>query len=74
MHRIDYKNKVINFNYNNLKFTVPHKNLKNRNFVLIPLKEILPDWKHPKSKENIDSLVEKLPQEDRKSILKIKNN
>ena len=71
---IDYENKVFEFNYNDLKFIVPHKNLQYRNFVLIPLKEILPNWKHPKSEENIDSLIQKLSEEDRKSILKVKNN
>tara|TARA_B100000586_G_scaffold244517_1_gene199490 strand:- start:480 stop:992 length:513 start_codon:yes stop_codon:yes gene_type:complete len=71
---IDYKNMVIDFNYNNFKFSVPHKKLKYRNFVLMPLKEILPAWIHPESKENIDCLVQKLPDEDRKSILKAKNN
>ena len=46
---IDFNNKVLNFKYNNLEFSVPHKSLTNRNFVLFPLREIAPDWKHPKS-------------------------
>ena len=45
-----------------------------RNFVLIPLKDILPNWIHPKTKEKISNLIEKLPEEDRKSILKVKKN
>ena len=71
---IDYKNKVFDFNFNELMFSVPHKNLKHRNFVLLPLNEILPDWKHPESNENVASLLNNLPEEDRKSILKIKKN
>ena len=71
---IDYKNKVIDFNFNKLKFSVPHKNLKHRNFVLFPLIEILPDWKHPESKENVATLLKNLPEEDRKSILMVKKN
>ena len=71
---IDYNNKIFNFKYKNLDLVVPHKLLTSRNFVLIPLHEILPNWKHPKNKEIISSLIEKLSDEDRKSILKIKKN
>ena len=45
-----------------------------RNFVLFPLKEILPNWKHPKTNENVTSLIQKLPEDDTNSILKIKKN
>ena len=69
---IDYKGQIIDFKYKDLNFKVPHVNLVYRNFVLIPLKEILPDWKHPKTKEPIDLIIEKLSQVDKKSILKIK--
>ena len=71
---VDYEKRVLDFVYNDLKFTVPHDKINERNFVLIPLKEIEPDWKHPKNDENIDSLIQKLPEVDIKSILKIKNN
>ena len=68
---IDFNNQVIDFKYKNLNFTVPHKELSYRNFVLFPLKEILPKWIHPKTKESIDMLINKLPREDKNSILKI---
>ena len=68
---LDYKNKVLEFKYNNLDFIVPHKELVNRNFVLFPLKEILPNWKHPKTDEDIEDLIKKLPNKEKKSILKI---
>ena len=71
---IDYEGKNINFKYKKLDFTVPHEKLDYRNFVLIPLEEILPNWIHPKSKEKISTLLKKLSAEDRKSILKIKKN
>ena len=45
-----------------------------RNFILFPLEEIFSTWKHPKTGEIICSLIQKLPNEDKKSILKIKNN
>jgi len=69
---LDYNGQVINFNYNSLVYTVPHKELSNRNFVLIPLRDISPDWKHPKTNESIDLLIDKLSIKDKKGILKIK--
>ena len=70
---IDNNNEVIKFVFNNDNFFSPHKNLSSRNFVLYPLREISPLWKHPVTNESIDSLISKLPNEDKKSILKIKN-
>ena len=69
---IDFNSQIIDFKYKNLNFHVPHVNLVYRNFVLIPLKEILPKWKHPKTREHIDSIIDKLSDIDKKSILKIK--
>mgnify|MGYP001357227593 CR=1 FL=1 len=68
---LDYNGQVIDFKYNNLDFTVPHKELSQRNFVLIPLREISPNWKHPKTNESIDLLIDKLSNKDKNSILKI---
>ena len=68
---IDYKQKNMNFKYENLDFVVPHEKLSNRNFVLFPLREILPEWKHPKTNDHIDILIDKLSNVDKKSILKI---
>jgi len=69
---IDYNRKNIEFTYNNLKFVVPHESLVSRNFVLFPLKEISSNWIHPKTNESIDTLIENLPDDDKKSILKVK--
>ena len=71
---IDYNNQVLDFKYKNLNLTVPHKKLIFRNFVLLPLQEISSEWKHPITKENISILIDKLSEEDKKSILKIKKN
>ena len=71
---IDYNNKEIKFKKNQFEFIVPHISLESRNFVLLPLKEILPNWKHPKSKESINTLIEKLPLDERNSILKVDKN
>ena len=51
----------------NSNFTIPHKELTFRNFVLYPLREIAPEWKHPKTKESINSLINKLPKDDKNS-------
>ena len=71
---IDYNSQILNFSYKNLNLIVPHKNLTSRNFVLIPLNEIEPNWKHPKTGQNISTLIQKLSDEDIKSILKVKKN
>ena len=71
---IDFNNSVFNFKYNNLEFSVPHKSLTKRNFVLLPLREIAPNWKHPESGDQIIDLIEKLSSDDKKSILKVKKS
>tara|TARA_B100000315_G_C14434795_1_gene521884 strand:+ start:424 stop:936 length:513 start_codon:yes stop_codon:yes gene_type:complete len=71
---IDYNGQIMNFSYKSLIFKVPHEKLIYRNFVLFPLQEIVPNWIHPKTKEKISNLIVKLPEEDRKSILKVKKN
>ena len=71
---IDYKGQILNLTYNNLKLTVPHKELSTRNFILFPLEEISPMWIHPKTKEIISVLLHRLSEEDKNSILKIDKN
>ena len=71
---IDFHSQIIDFKYKNLDFTVPHDKLVYRNFVLIPLKDIIPDWIHPKTKETIDFLIDRLSEMDKKSILKIRKS
>ena len=71
---IDYNSEILNLRYNNLEFTVPHKELTSRNFILFPLQEISPMWKHPKTKEIVSVLLQKLSEEDKNSILKIDEN
>ena len=71
---IDFNNQVLNFKYKNLNLAVPHKELTFRNFVLFPLQEITSQWKHPKTNENVGSLINELSKQDKKSILKIKKN
>ena len=69
---IDYNGKIVNFIYKGLIFRVPHEKLIYRNFVLFPLQEIASNWIHPKTKDSIDVLINKLSNKNKKSILKIK--
>ena len=71
---IDYNSQILNLKNNNLNLTLPHKELTSRNFVLFPLQEIFPEWKHPKTKEIINVLLQKLSKDDKNSILKIEEN
>ncbi len=71
---IDYNNQIIKFKYNDLDFIIPHEKLIYRNFVLFPMEEIYPQWKHPKTKEPISALIKSLSNEDKNSILKIKKS
>ena len=68
---IDYEQKIINFKYRDLDLIVPHERMHSRNFVLFPLIEIIPNWIHPQTKENISDIIKKLSNEDRKSVLKV---
>lgn len=44
---------------------VPHPRMQNRNFVLIPLRDVAPHWEHPKFKKNINQLIEESGDESR---------
>ena len=71
---IDYNSQILNLKFNNSELTLPHNELTKRNFVLFPLQEISPNWKHPKTKEFISDLLQKLSEDDKNSILKIDKN
>lgn len=42
--------------------TIPHENLHNRAFVLVPLAEIAPNFIHPVFKKSVQALLEALPE------------
>ena len=71
---IDYNSQILSFKYKDHNLTIPHTKLTFRNFVLFPLEEISKDWKHPKTKEIISDLLQKLSEDDKNSILKIDKN
>lgn len=40
---------------------VPHARLQDRAFVLLPLRDVAPDWRHPVTGASIDELIAALP-------------
>lgn len=49
--------------------TIPHPHLHERAFVLVPLQELIPDWKHPSLGKTIRELCQALPQTEEVSLL-----
>lgn len=47
----------------NEELKIPHPEITNRNFVLEPLNEILPDWKHPALDKSISQLLKECKDE-----------
>jgi 2-amino-4-hydroxy-6-hydroxymethyldihydropteridine diphosphokinase/dihydropteroate synthase len=45
--------------------TLPHRHIAERNFVLIPLSEILPDWEHPFLQQTAEQMLEALGDDAR---------
>ncbi len=46
---------------------LPHPRVRSRAFVLLPLQEIAPFWRHPESGERIAQLIARLPLADRQA-------
>jgi 2-amino-4-hydroxy-6-hydroxymethyldihydropteridine diphosphokinase len=40
---------------------LPHPRLQDRQFVLVPLLEVAPNWKHPVLRQSVEALLEKCP-------------
>lgn len=62
---IDYNNQI----YKDELVEIPHKFMQYRSFVLIPLKEIAPDFIHPMLNKNISDLIDEI--KDDLGIIKI---
>lgn len=43
---------------------IPHQEYKSRLFVLLPLKDVIPDWQDPVSAQHVDELIEQAPKLD----------
>ena len=67
---IDYKGQMLNLK----EVSIPHPRAHLRNFVLLPLQEICPDWLHPVYNKKIDFFIKKLSFKLRNEITRIKDS
>jgi 2-amino-4-hydroxy-6-hydroxymethyldihydropteridine diphosphokinase len=51
--------------------TLPHPRMAERAFVLLPLREIAPEWRHPVSGARIDSLIAALAPASLDSVVRL---
>jgi 2-amino-4-hydroxy-6-hydroxymethyldihydropteridine diphosphokinase len=56
---LDYGGEVID----EPSLTLPHPRLHQRAFVLMPLRDILPEWTHPKTGDDVTAMISALPAE-----------
>ena len=47
---------------------LPHPRLQDRAFVLVPMADVAPDWRHPVSGKTVREMLETLPQGDIASV------
>ena len=50
---------------------LPHPRLQERAFVLVPLADVAPDWRHPLSGQTVAGMVAALPEADRAAVVAI---
>lgn len=50
---------------------LPHPRLQDRAFVLIPMQELVPEWKHPVSGLTVSEMVNLLPESDRNEVIRL---
>lgn len=50
---------------------LPHPRVQDRAFVLVPLSEVLPDWKHPVSGLSVAEMLRNLPESDRNEVVRL---
>jgi len=49
---------------------LPHPRMAERAFVLIPLSDVAPEWRHPASGRSVGELIAALPQESRRAVVR----
>lgn len=48
---------------------LPHPRVQERAFVLVPLADVAPDWRHPVLNRTVTQMLEALPKADRDSVV-----
>ena len=54
------------------QLVLPHPRLQDRAFVLVPLADVAPDWRHPVLGQTVLQMLAALPQSDRDAIVTLK--
>ena len=50
---------------------LPHPRMAQRAFVLIPLSDVAPDWRHPLTELSVAELIAALPEESRAAVVRL---
>ncbi len=51
---------------------LPHPRLQDRAFVLVPLLEIVPEWRHPVTGLNVEQMLDSLPVDERAAVRRLR--
>ena len=68
---ISFNNQVLSIKKNNKKLVIPHKHYKNREFVILPLEEIAPNWIDPQTNYSISQIKSVLEKSKLDNIRKL---
>jgi 2-amino-4-hydroxy-6-hydroxymethyldihydropteridine diphosphokinase len=50
------------------RLILPHPRLQDRAFVLVPLADVAPDWRHPRTGQTVRQMLAALPRADRDAV------
>ncbi|MBL4751416.1 MAG: 2-amino-4-hydroxy-6-hydroxymethyldihydropteridine diphosphokinase [Amylibacter sp.] len=50
---------------------LPHPRIQDRGFVLVPLRAVAPDWRHPVTSEKIDTFIAQIDSNELKQIVQL---
>ncbi|MEZ5798959.1 MAG: 2-amino-4-hydroxy-6-hydroxymethyldihydropteridine diphosphokinase [Paracoccaceae bacterium] len=51
------------------RLILPHPRLQDRAFVLVPLADVAPDWRHPRLGQTVSQMLAALPEADRQAVV-----